>query len=151
MSCHPRVWNRWLNRQYCLAIVPQAAPIKVIIIVPLHEHHGVSNYQELNCLFNSLFMVTSKKALKFRVTDRLWRESTADQWILFFIPTPTPTLQRSWKWGILISPCPSVRPSFCPPVSLWTESCPLCIFNNTNRIHFIFVHLIKQLQKACRV
>ena len=48
-----------------------------------------------------------------------------------------PPLQRSWKGGILVSPCPSVR--------LWTESCPLCIFNNTHRIHFIFTHLIKQL------
>ena len=32
-------------------------------------------------------------------------------------------------------------------VRLWTESCPLCIFNNTRRIHFIFTHRIKQLQK----
>ena len=39
----------------------------------------------------------------------------------------------------------------CPSVRLWTESCPLCIFNNTHRIHFIFAHLIKQLQKVCRV
>ena len=48
-----------------------------------------------------------------------------------------PPLQRS----LLVSPCPSVR--------LWTESCPLYIFNNTYRIHFIFAHLIKQLQKVC--
>ena len=54
-----------------------------------------------------------------------------------------PLLQRSWKGGILVSPCPSVR--------LWTEWCPLCIFNNTRRIHFIFAHLIKQLQKVCRM
>ena len=39
----------------------------------------------------------------------------------------------------------------CPSVRLWTESCPLCIFKNTHRIHFIFAHLIKQLQKVCRV
>ena len=29
--------------------------------------------------------------------------------------------------------------------------CPFCILNNTNRIHFIFAHLIKQLQKVCRL
>ena len=52
-------------------------------------------------------------------------------------------LQQSWKGVILVSPCPSVH--------LWTESCPLCIFNNTHRIHFIFAHLIKELQKVCRV
>ena len=33
-------------------------------------------------------------------------------------------------------------------VRLWTESCPLCIFNNTHRIHFIFAHLFKQPQKV---
>ena len=47
-----------------------------------------------------------------------------------------PPLQRSWKGGILVSPCPSVR--------LWTESCPLYIFINTHRFHLIFAHLIKQ-------
>ena len=36
-------------------------------------------------------------------------------------------------------------------VRLWTESWPLCIFNNIHRIHFIFAHPIKQLQKVCRV
>ena len=51
------------------------------------------------------------------------------------------------KGGILVSPCPSVRPS----VRLWTEPCPLCIFNNTGLVHFLFAHLIKQLHKVCRV
>ena len=41
-----------------------------------------------------------------------------------------------------------VRLSISPSVHLWTESCPLCIFNNTHRIHFTFAHLIKQLQKV---
>ena len=26
-----------------------------------HEHHGVSNHRQLDCLFNSLFMLTTKK------------------------------------------------------------------------------------------
>ena len=52
-----------------------------------------------------------------------------------------PPASAKLKGGILVSPCPSVR--------LWTESCPLRIFNNTHRIHFIFAHLIKQLQKVC--
>ena len=34
---------------------------------------------------------------------------------------------------------------------LWTKPCPLCIFHNTCRIHFIFAHIIKWLQKVCRV
>ena len=52
-------------------------------------------------------------------------------------------LSMKLKGGILVSPCPSIR--------LWTESCPLCIFHNIHRIHFIFTHLIKQLQKVCHV
>ena len=48
--------------------------------------------------------------------------------------------------GIQVSPCLSIHPSICPFVHLWTESCPLCIYKNTCRIHFIFAHLIMQLQ-----
>ena len=42
------------------------------------------------------------------------------------------------------------RQSIRPSVRLWTESCPFCIFHNTRWINFIFIHLIKQLQKVCR-
>ena len=44
-----------------------------------------------------------------------------------------------------------VRPYVRLSVRLWTKLCPLCIFHNTSQIHFIFVHLIKQLQKVCCV
>ena len=54
-----------------------------------------------------------------------------------------PSASTKLKGGLLVSPCPSVR--------LWTESGPLCIFNNSHRIHFIFAHLIKQLEKVCRM
>ena len=39
----------------------------------------------------------------------------------------------------------------CPSVRLWTESWPLSIFNNNRQIHFIFAHLMKQLQKVCHM
>ena len=70
----------------------------------------------------------------------------SSQWVpslfcaTFFIINPIST---KLKGGILVSPCPSVH--------LWTESCLLCIFNNIHRIHFLFAHLIKQLQKMCHV
>ena len=41
--------------------------------------------------------------------------------------------------------------SFTLSVRLWTEKCPLCVFNNTRWIHYIFVHLIKQLLKVCHM
>ena len=44
---------------------------------------------------------------------------------------------------ILVPTCASVR--------LWTESCPLFMFNNSHRIPLLFAHFIKQLQKVCRV
>ena len=53
-------------------------------------------------------------------------------------------LQQRWKGDILVSTL-----SVCPSVLLWMKSCPLCIFNNTRRIHFIFTHPIKQHQKVC--
>ena len=53
-----------------------------------------------------------------------------------------------WFHLVRLSVCPSVRLS---SVRLWTESCPLCIFNHTRRIHFILAHFIKQLQNICRV
>ena len=62
---------------------------------------------------------------------------------LTIILPPASTKLKGGYTGITLSVCPSVR--------LWTESCPLCIFNNTHRIHFIFAHLIKQLQKVCHV
>ena len=62
--------------------------------------------------------------------------------MLLIIP-PASTKLKGGYTGITLSVCPSVR--------LWTESCPLCNFNNTHRIHFIFAHLIRQLKKVCRV
>ena len=52
-----------------------------------------------------------------------------------------PLLQWSWSGGILASPCQSV----------WTESCPLCIFHNTSQIHSKFTYLINQIRKVCHV
>ena len=38
-----------------------------------------------------------------------------------------------------------------PFVRMWAESCPLCIFQNSRRIHFLFTNPINQLQKVCCV
>ena len=43
---------------------------------------------------------------------------------------------------------PSVRPSVPRPSRI---TCPLCSIYSSDWIHFIFTHLIKQLQKVCRV
>ena len=61
------------------------------------------------------------------------------------IPPRFDGVKRGIYWFHVIHP--SVRLS----VRLWTKPCPLCNFHNTSRIHFIFVHVIRQLQKVCRV
>ena len=62
----------------------------------------------------------------------------------FFIPVASMKLKGRYTGFTFFRPSvrPSVHLSARPSVCLWTESCPLCIFNNTHRIHFIFAHLI---------
>ena len=50
----------------------------------------------------------------------------------------------SWKGGGYTGFTLSVSPS----VRLWTESCPLCIFNNTRQIHFI-LHILSSNFRKC--
>ena len=65
-----------------------------------------------------------------------------DMQIIFIIP-PASTKLKGEYTGFTLSVSLSVR--------LWTELCPLCIFNNTCQTHLIFAHLIKTLQNVCRV
>ena len=58
----------------------------------------------------------------------------------YVIIPPASTKLKGGYTGITLSVCPSVD-----------RIVSLCIFNNTHWIHFIFAHLIKQLQKVCRV
>ena len=39
-----------------------------------HEPQGVSNHRPLDCLFNNLSRLPTKKLWKLRITGRLWRE-----------------------------------------------------------------------------
>ena len=49
------------------------------------------------------------------------------------------------------SVCLSALPSVCLSVCLLMKSCLFCIFHSTSQIHFIFTHLISQLQKVCHM
>ena len=48
------------------------------ITVMSHVCHRVSNHQQLNGLFNSLFRLTNEENMKNLFTGILWRESTGD-------------------------------------------------------------------------
>ena len=87
-------------------------------------------------IFNKWYSITMRHKLCRAFThDALASRPVACIYVIIILPT--------WRGYTLVSPCPSVH--------LWTEWCPLCIFNNTRRIHFIFTYLIKQLQKVCRM
>ena len=60
-------------------------------------------------------------------------------WVVGGVYWFTPSIRRS----VRLSVCLSVRPSRIP--------CPLCNAYSSGWIHFIFIHLIKQLQKVCCV
>ena len=56
--------------------------IKIIIsYLFLHEHHNISNHQQLNSLFSRLFNLATMETSKLRITGPLWGESTDDWWI----------------------------------------------------------------------
>ena len=48
--------------------------IWINITVKSHEHQEITNHQQLDCLFNNLFKLTTKKIWIFHVTDILWGE-----------------------------------------------------------------------------
>ena len=70
--------------------------------------------------------------------DCIMVSSSNQQFCLLLYPSPTKLLG-----GILVSLRPSVHPS--------RILCPLCSAYNSGWIHFIFIHLIKQLHKMYRV
>ena len=103
----------------------------------LCECHMSIMDQQLDCLFNT--RLTSKNISMHLIAY--------DDWF-GFMPIVIPLAQRScwgvyWFHYVCPSVSPSVRPSRIP--------CPLCSTYNSGWIHFIFLHLIKQLQKVCRV
>ena len=51
------------------------------ISVMWHEHNGISNHWQLDCLFTSPFRVSATETSKFCITGALWQESTNDWWI----------------------------------------------------------------------
>ena len=53
------------------------------VTVKTLECHGVSNHKQLNCIFNRLFRITSKKISKLSHIDPLWGETISDWWIPF--------------------------------------------------------------------
>ena len=130
-------WNSCMDGVY---IAVMLAVCSEGFMVGAHYSTKMLSYQ----YWNSYDKGTNKQ--NFLHPSLSYMSGTLLYWICSFmyINSLYASLQWSWKWGLLVSPCPSVHLSVC----LMTESCPLCIFNNTRLIHFIFTYLIKQPQKV---
>ena len=163
---YPQHWLGWPSRHYCITQAcshDNESPIRGL--VPFYDENRPIQYGNWNMFIFLWFYCGHKYTWHFwNIHDSwhdfyyphctfLWGHMTLPQQNTSFsdfqtitvkiIIPPASTKLKGGYTGITLSVCPSVR--------LWTESCPLCIFNNTHRIHFIFAHLIKQLQKVCRV
>ena len=81
--------NAWLQAD-CLFnnTFTDQKPCSANIIGMPHEHHGISNHQCSNCLFNSFFRITLKKTSKLSIPGSFCRESTDDWW--------TPLTKHQW-------------------------------------------------------
>ena len=66
-----------LNLPYFVGVLYRS----ISIIVTSYGQHGSANHRYLDCSFNSLFSLTSKKKLKVNTTGNLLRESTDNTWI----------------------------------------------------------------------
>ena len=60
----PKLLNRSISENYAYRLN----------VVVAHEPHNVSNHQQLHCLSNRLFMLTTKETSKLHITDPLWGE-----------------------------------------------------------------------------
>ena len=65
----------------------------VNITVLSHEHHGISNHLQLNCLFKSLIRSISKETSKLCITGPFWKESTCDPLVDF--PHKGPAIRKA--------------------------------------------------------
>ena len=66
------LWTVWFYRSVAAHWVLEFQGITVMS----HEHHGILNHPQLNCLFNSLFRIRTMKPSKFWITGPFWGEST---------------------------------------------------------------------------
>ena len=92
-----------------------------------------------NFIFNFLWLDICNQGCSQQLSGRCCtsRNFASTSWKIFTAYSFIPSAQRSC-WGY-IGFTPSVRPSRIP--------CPLCSTYSSGCIHFIFIHLIKQLQK----
>ena len=68
-----------------------------IITVTSHKHHGVSNHSQLDCFFNSLHTLATKKTPELPITGPLCRESTSDWWIPWQRVSNAKSFSMSWR------------------------------------------------------
>ena len=91
------------------------------ITVMSYEHHDILNHWQVNCLFNSLFRLTSNNSLRICISGSLWGESTTDWWI----PLSKGQLCGKCIHYIMQHPPDAAPPSACH--SMFQMSTPSCV------------------------
>ena len=75
-----------------------------LFTVTSHGHHGVSNYQELHCLFYRLFRCTSKKTSKLRLTGFCEGNPPATGGFPSQRASNAENVSISWRHHVLVQP-----------------------------------------------
>ena len=81
---------------YFQLIVYEVLSCTGYITIASHEHHGISNHQQLQYLFNDLFRQTSVKILKLCITSPSWGELSVKRW---FSSQMVSNTERGSMWG----------------------------------------------------
>ena len=50
-----------------------------VMTMTLHKHNGITYHWQIDCLFNSLLRMTTKKTSKLHITRPFWGETTSHQ------------------------------------------------------------------------
>ena len=92
-----------------------------------HFATTLTDWKRWNLMFSGIFLIThDRSGLKI---------------ISCYYTLASAKLKRVYT-GFTLSICPSVYLS----VRLWTESCLLCIFHNTSRVHFVWLSNVRMIK-----
>ena len=162
--------SHWLGRKPRISPVMSLHASFLVSSTQFFQHHCNMTFNILTWKLMSCFSCFRSGSLcQSRWTIGLWN---IPSWICQDVSKMAPEVCRGTVWilefgasqwnpsstqtwvsnllGFIIIPSASTKlkggyTCFTLSVGLWTQSCPLCIFDNTRRIYFLFAHLINSL------
>ena len=93
--------------------------LREFITVTSHGYHTISNYRQLDCLFDSLFRLTAKRTPKHRITGPLDGNPT----VTSGFPTQRASYEDLWSFLVMMPPYKTYivfkYPSSCLQFRVW--------------------------------